>query len=115
MTTELAAAQPPHAGRTTIRPQAIRRLVEAVAADAAGVPAGRVNAALSDEHGRLIVRVTSPVELTARTTSPRTLLDRAGELATVVAAGLDDLAGRSVRRVDVRITGVNRSNERRVL
>ncbi len=110
----LAAGSPP-VGRTTIRPQAIRRLVEAVAGDTAGIPARRVSAVLTDEGGTLIVRVTTPVELEPRPGAGRTgLVDHAGELAEAVTVRLDELAGRSVGRVDVRITGAYRANEGRV-
>jgi len=115
MTAETTGAVPSYAGRTVIRPQAIRRLVEAVAADIAGVPAGRVSAALGDERGALVVRVSTPFELGPAASGGGSLVDRAGKLAAAVTSRLDDLAGRSVRRVDVRITGAQRSDKRRVL
>lgn len=115
MTTGTPGAPPPYAGRTTIRPQAIRRVAEAVAGDTAGVPASVVTASLSDERGRLVVHVSSPIELGVRAATKGSLVDRAGELAAAVTAGLDDLTSRSVGRVDVRITGVRRSDDGRVL
>ena len=116
MTVETSEAEPAHVGRTTIRPQAIRRLAEAAAADVAAVPARRVTAALADERGELIIRVSTPVELESRLAWSRTgLVDRAAELAEEVTSRLSELACRSVRRVDVRVTGAYRADEKRVL
>jgi len=114
MTAETVGAQVHGRGRTTIRAQAIRRVIEGLAAEAAGVSAARVSASLSDERGGLAVRVMTPVDLGPNPGSAGNLTDRAGAIVDTVTAGLDDLVGRAVGRIEVRITGLRAPIKRRV-
>ncbi len=114
MSAEAVTGVMPYPGRTTIRPVAIRRIAEAVAAEVAGVPASAVRAELADARGVLTVRVTTPVALEASTGARGTLVERAAALVETVASRLDALTGRSVGRVDVRFSGVRHAEERRV-
>ncbi len=114
MTAETVDPASRYRGRTTVRPQALRHLVEAVVAEEAGVPATLVRASLADDRGELAVSVTAPVDLTVPGEHARTLVERASSIAETVRTRVDAMSGRSVDRVDVRFSGVRRSRERRV-
>ncbi len=101
-------------GRTVIRPQAIRRVAEAVTAAAAGVRAGSAKADLADRRGELVVRVSTPVTLGMPDGGTRSLVERGSSVADEVTTGLRTLTGRSVGEVLVHFSGVQQVQERRV-
>jgi hypothetical protein len=104
------SAEVDHAGRTTIEPRAIRAVATAVAASSAGVAPRDVRTALSAARGELAVSIVTPLR------QPRTgtILDGATGMVAEVAARVRALTGRSVGRVEVRLTGVHPAAERRV-
>ncbi|HEY0119502.1 MAG TPA: hypothetical protein VGC04_12045 [Cellulomonas sp.] len=106
-------ARPP-AGRTTIRAQALRTLVKAVVADAAGVPSGRASVTLEDHGGSLAVTATVPAVLDPGSPAMPSLVDRAAAIRQEVADELMRLVGRTARPVDVRFSGIHRVAVRRV-
>lgn len=114
MSAEVLGSAAPLSGRTAIRPQAIRRVAEAVAAELAGVPAERVSAELSDWYGRLSVSVTTPLDPAAGVSAADTIVTRAAAIVDAVASRVDALTGRTVGRVDVRFSGIRTTKERRV-
>ncbi len=108
---EVAPAALP--GRTTIRVPALRALVTAIVADAAGVPAGRTSVTLRDHDGSLAVTATVPVVLDAGSPAAPPLVERALDIRQRVADELMRLAGRAAGSVDVRFSGVHRVAARR--
>ena len=100
-------------GRTLVRPQAVRRVAEAVAAGSAGVGSGSVRAELSDRNGQLVVSVVTPVDLGRAETRSQTLVQRGSAIAEDVTAELRTLTGRIVAEVLVHVTGVRQGPERR--
>ena len=95
----------PRAGRTVLRPLALRRLAQAVVAELMGVGPTAVSIALADARGMLVIDAATPLDLHAARVSG-TLAER----ATVITAALSDrfarLAGRGVGRVRLRVTGI---------
>ncbi len=104
----------PLAGRTTVRARALRTLVEAIVADAAGVPSGRAAVTLEDHGGSLAVTATVPAVLDAGAPTAPPLVERAVAIRSQVATELMRLAGRRAAPVDVRFSGVHRVAARRV-
>lgn len=115
MSAEPVDASRPLAGHTSIRAQALRTLVRAIVADAAGVPPGHAAVALKDHGGTLAVTATVPAVLDASSANTPSLVDRSVEIRRRVADGLTRLAGRTAGRVDVRFTGIRRAGTRRVV
>jgi len=98
------------AGRTSIRSRALQRIATAAAAESADVPPQAVQARLGDAGGRLTVSIATPVSLGAGTSG--TIVERAAAIADAVSSCLDSLAGRSVERVHVRVSGLQQQRRR---
>ena len=97
-------------GRTTITARALQRLATGVVSDAAEVGADRVRVDLGDQHGVLRISITVPV-LLGRSGD---LVQRGAGIRDRVVESLGEYAGRRVGVVDVRFSGVERT-DRRVL
>lgn len=102
------------AGRVSIRPQALQAVVAAIAADSAGVPVRRVTARLADRGGVLQASLTMPANLGAAEHRGPTLLDQTERLRRDVIEQTARLTARTVRGVDIELTGVFRPESRRV-
>lgn len=110
------AAEPAVPGATRITARALERLAVGLVRDAAHVPSREVSVRLSDAGGGLAVAVTVPVVVGGAAAGARTapsIADRGSRLRREVIDGMRDLAGRTVRTVDVRYSGVRRTGERR--
>ena len=98
----------PFGGRTTITARALHRLAIGVVSDAAGVRIDRVRVELEDQRGSLRVSVTVPV-LLGRSDD---LVQRGSGIRRRVISSLEDLAGRRATAVDVRFSGIERTDRR---
>jgi hypothetical protein len=109
------AVEPAVSGATRITARALERLAVGLARDAAHVPLRDVSVRLSDARGGLAVAVTVPVVVGggAGPGIAQSIEDRGSRLRQRVIDGMRDLAGRTVRTVDVRYSGVRRTNQRR--
>lgn len=102
-------------GVVTVTERALRRLFSALAADELGVTADDVDARVSDERGRLAVRLAGPIRL-----APLGAARGASVLATADSVRtriLDDgqrLTGAAVGSVRLRVTGTRIQQTRRV-
>lgn len=103
-------------GHTRITSAALHHTLEAIAADAFRIPAGEVKARVNDEHGRLSVTVAVALAMPSLTDAARnpavvpaaggTLYERAEQARTDIIAGASRIAGATVARVDIRLTGL---------
>ncbi|ALE04490.1 hypothetical protein AL755_02095 (plasmid) [Arthrobacter sp. ERGS1:01] len=116
------------AGHTSISAGTMTRLAAAIAADAFKVPLRDVRAGVRDGQGQLSVSLALALAITpfseiART--PRdpdnnrnpgvgTVFQRADAARAVIARRMQELAGSSVGRVDIRFTGVQMESRERV-
>jgi hypothetical protein len=105
-------------GRTKITSRAVRRVVSAVTADALNVSASDVSVELSDDAGSLRVVAETPVHVSPLGESGRrptgTLLDRLTAAQTAIRQRCLELTGSTIGRVDLRITGVDLRERKRV-
>ena len=105
-------------GRTTISSRAVRRVVSAVTADALNVKAFEVSVELADDRGSLTVVAKSPIHVAPlREQSGRsagTLLERLSAAQTTIRERCLQLTGSTIGRVDLRITGVDLRQGKRV-
>lgn len=112
------------AGHTTITSATLRKMIEAVSAESFGVPATAVRASLSDERGQLSVSLALPVAipaLAAVARNPQLVADGGGTLYQRSTAARRDiirrtfeLAGTTVGRVNISLTGIRKGTEMRV-
>ena len=119
-----AKSRPGHrAGHTTITAAAMRKVVEAVGATAFGIPAGDVHASLADENGQLSVSLALPVAIPSLLQAARntplvhdggTLYQRAAAARAEIIDRTREVAGTTVGRVDISITGIRKGTEMRV-
>lgn len=113
------------AGYTTISTGTMAQLVAAIAGEACNVPSKDVRANLRDDQGQLSVSLAVPLALwdTAREMhrpgNPAgeleghdggSLFERAAAARVLVASRIQELAGATVRRVDIRYTGIHRGD-----
>ncbi|GAA2138039.1 hypothetical protein GCM10009825_24220 [Arthrobacter humicola] len=108
------------AGQTRITPAALKHTVETIAASAFGVPRSNVAAALDDDSGRLAATVSvqlalapllDPQGMSRQGKDGGTLFDRSrAARTTIIARGLD-LTGRTLGRVDIRLSGAKQSSD----
>ena len=98
------------AGHTRITPAALRHTIETIAAHAFGVPRSDVAAVLDDDAGRLGARVSVKLALPPLL-GPRqgpdggSVFDRSRVARTAIIARGLDLTGRTLGRVDIRLSG----------
>lgn len=120
------------AGYTTISPGTMAQLLTAVAAEACNVPSKDVRASLHNDQGQLSVQLAVPLVLyepwgpASEGPRPRneagelvgndggTIFERAAAARALVAARLQELAGTAVHRVDIRYTGAQSQDHRKV-
>lgn len=121
-----APAVHPHGGpgRTRIAAKALEHVAVNIAAEALGVPAGRVKVELVDDRGALALIVTAPMRAIplARVSAAPDALTRSGgsiiERATAATASIKEqvtrLSGSTVSRVSIRVSGLDIAQEGRV-
>lgn len=106
-------------GRTTIASRAVRRVVSAVTAEALDVTASDVSVELDDHGGELHVTARTSIRVPPLGESTRrssgTLLERLSRAQTTIRTRCLELTGSSIGRVDLRITGADLTERRRVL
>jgi hypothetical protein len=109
--------QGPH-GRTRIASRAVRRIVSAVTADALSVSASDVSVELGDDHGLLAVTARTPINVRplgdVGRRSSGTLLERLEKAQASIRDRCLELTGSTIGRVDLRITGVDLHERKRV-
>lgn len=117
MTAAVMAGSALH-GRTKIAPRAVRRIVSAVTADALSVNASDVSVELADDDGTLTVIAKTPIHVTplgeVGRRSSGTLIGRLTAAQTSIRDRTLELTGSTIGRVDLRITGVDLNERRRV-
>ncbi|KZX20216.1 hypothetical protein [Rathayibacter tanaceti] len=105
-------------GRTTISSRAVRRVVSVVTAEALDVAASDVAVELDDDGGRLHVLAQAPIRVTPLGETGRrssgTLLERLSTAQTTIRSRCLALTGSTIGRVDLRITGADLRERRRV-
>jgi hypothetical protein len=111
-------------GRTRVTARALQQVAAAVAGDALGVGAKRVDARLTDAGGSLDIVAHAPIRVVSIArlhTDARSLdrtggsvLDRCAKAEHVIRDRMQALTGYTVRRVTVRITDVEIQQESRV-
>jgi len=105
-------------GRTVISSRAVGRVVSAVTADALRVTASDVSVDLSDDQSRLAVTARSPIHVSPLgdigRRSTGTLLERLTKAQESIRERSSTLTGSTIGRVDLRITGVDLVERRRV-
>lgn len=110
-------------GRTRIAAKALEHVAVNIAAEALGVPAGRVKVELVDDRGALALIVTSPMRAVplARITAasdgarqPGTIIERATAATGAIRAKVTQLSGSTVSRVSIRVSGLDIAQEGRV-
>jgi hypothetical protein len=105
-------------GRTRIASRAVRRIVSAVTADALGVSASDVVVELADDDGSLAVVAKTPIQIRPLGETGRhsggSLLERLSAAQTTIRDRCLQLTGSTIGRVDLRITGVDLRERKRV-
>lgn len=105
-------------GRTKIASRAVRRVVSAVTADALSVSASDVSVELADDDGSLTVIAKTPIHVRplgdVGRRSGGTLLERLTAAQTTIRERSLQLTGSTIGRVDLRITGVDLRERKRV-
>jgi hypothetical protein len=104
-------------GRNTVLPRAVRRVVSAVTAEQLGVDASDVSVDLSDNGGALTVTANTPIHvapLGSGAVRPAPIVQRLGEAQATIRSRCLALTGSSITRVDLRVTGVELNQRRRV-
>ncbi|KQQ10182.1 hypothetical protein [Rathayibacter sp. Leaf296] len=122
MTTDLQsrpATGAPVAGTVTVSVRSIERTALAVVHEELGVEVSAIRVRLSDDRGGLALAVTTPVvvdpdPVSAPGADGGNLLDRLHRDRARIAARMQALTGRTVTRVDVRVTGTRTRSTRRV-
>ncbi|QHC59820.1 hypothetical protein [Rathayibacter sp. VKM Ac-2760] len=98
---ERAAAQEP--GTVTITVRSIERMAVAIVHEELGVEVSAIRVRLSDDSGGLALAVTAPAVLDPD--AEGTVLDRLHRDRARIASRMGALTGRTVSRVDIRVTG----------
>ncbi|KQQ05290.1 MULTISPECIES: hypothetical protein [unclassified Rathayibacter] len=109
----LRSAASPVAGTVTLSVRSIERTALAIVHEELGVDVSAIRVRLSDDDGGLALSVSTPVVLADAATAG-TVLDRLHRDRTRIAARMQALTGRSVSRVDIRVTGTRTRSTRRV-
>lgn len=101
------------AGYTSISSGTMDRLVAAIAADVFNVPLREVRAGVHDEAGQVSVSLAVPLTLSpAADGFGGSVFERAASGRQRVASSIEALAGSTVGRVDVRLTGIHEPDPR---
>lgn len=102
----------PVAGTVTIAVRSIERTALAIVHEELGVEVSAIRVHLSDDRGGLALGVSTPVVLDPE--DGGSVLDRLHRDRARIAARMQALTGRTVSRVDVRVTGTRTRSTRRV-
>jgi hypothetical protein len=116
VTAAVMADQARH-GRTTITSRAVRRVVSAVTAEALDVDASDVSVELDDDGGKLHVTAQAPLRIRPLGEVDRrsgTVLSRLSTAQSTIRTRCLELTGSTIGRVDLRITGADLRERRRV-
>lgn len=118
------AADQTRRGRTRVTPKALDRVVSAVAAEALGVDAGRVDVELADDVGALALVVSTPIRVASLrlVQSDRSgvhraggsILERTAQAHETIRDRVSAVTGSAIGQVTVRISGVSIQPEKRV-
>lgn len=105
-------------GRTRITSRAVRRIVSAVTADALSVSASDVSVELADTDGSLTVMAKTPIHVSplgdVGRRSEGSLLERLTAAQTTIRDRCLQLTGSTIGQLDLRITGVDLRERKRV-
>lgn len=111
----------PRAGHTRITARTLVKVVEAVTAEAFGIPAASVGVGLHDVKGRLGVTPKVAVIVPSLQAAPRipdaeadTVYARASRARAEIIRRVGLVTGAEVGRVDIRVTGIHTGREPRV-
>lgn len=112
------------AGHTRISTQALTSVAQAAAADVFGVAPAAVRVSWTDDAGALALAVSSPISapsLGTVRTSPGRLERTGGSIAqratlakALILATVEHLTGSRLSRVDIRISGLQATEQGRV-
>lgn len=114
-TVTLTHSAPP--GRVDVTARALERAVTAIAASELDVPVSDVSVTLTDERGRLGVAVVAPIRvapLSELAASGMRLIDRAQESRAGIRTRSEQLTGREIGEVSIRLSKAIVSTPRRV-
>ena len=112
------------AGHNRISTQALTSVARAAAAEVFAVPASAVRVSWTDDAGALALSLSSPIsaptlsvvrnnpERVAR--SGGSIVSRATEAKATILAQVEHLSGSRLSRVDIRISGIQATDEGRV-
>ncbi|MET3948471.1 hypothetical protein ABIB49_003196 [Arthrobacter sp. UYCu512] len=113
------------AGHTRTTSAALHHTIGAITADAFGIPPRAVTARVHDDRGHLSVTVAVALPMPSLTEAARnplavtssggTLYERAERARTDILARALAIAGTSVARVDIRLTGLLREKKEATL
>ncbi len=118
---ETASAVTAQRGRTQVARKALDRIVSAISADALGVAPRTPKVELVDSAGDLALVVSSPIRVSALSTSQaggeprsRTVLEHAEHAQVEISRRVTEITGSKVASVVIRVTGAEIKDERRV-
>ncbi len=111
-------------GRTRILPRALRQIVSIVTAESLGVLPNDVAVDLGDDHGMLLLTISTPIRVVSLSQVSRepaavdlsggTILARSQSSQTEIRRRVGELTGSDIGRVSVRLTSVKISSERQL-
>lgn len=111
-------------GRTRILPRALRQIVSMVTAESLGVLPNDVAVDLDDDHGMLLLNISTPIRVVSLAQVSRepaavdlsggTILARSQSSQTEIRRRVGELTGSDIGRVSVRLTSVKISSERQL-
>jgi uncharacterized alkaline shock family protein YloU len=111
-------------GRTRITPRALDRVVSAVTAEELGVDRGKVSVDLDDDGGALTLTVRAPIHVISLERSMAdpgavaraggSVMSRAARAQENIRSRIQSLTGSNISRVQLRLTGAQIKQERRV-
>ncbi|MCJ1699095.1 hypothetical protein MT356_05115 [Rathayibacter festucae] len=96
---------PSEPGTVTISVRSLERMAVAVVHEELGVEVSAIRVRLSDDSGGLALAVSAPVLTEGASTAEGSLLDRLHRDRAAIASRMGALTGRTVSRVDIRVTG----------
>ncbi|NRG40392.1 hypothetical protein HRK28_05610 [Rathayibacter sp. VKM Ac-2835] len=92
-------------GTVTISVRSLERTAVAIVHEELGVEVSAIRVRLSDDSGGLALAVTAPVVTDGSGPAGESLLDRLHRQRAAVASRMGALTGRTVSRVDLRVSG----------
>jgi hypothetical protein len=101
---------PAEPGTVTISVRSLERMAVAIVHEELGVEVSAIRVRLSDDSGGLALAVTAPVVTEGLGAAEGSLLDRLHRDRATIASRMGALTGRTVSRVDIRVTGTRTPN-----